>query len=99
MALALSLINCNEQRSTYILIRLPFCASNNDRDTRSFIQVVDSDAEALEALQAAAEADAACASNIAAGYLQFILKADMSAMDDLEQVRRRDGSVSQLRSP
>jgi hypothetical protein len=57
------------------------------RDTRSFILVVDSDAEALAVAKAAAEADAVCAANIAAGHLVFELKADMTAMDDLEQVR------------
>jgi hypothetical protein len=56
------------------------------RDTRSFILVVDSDADVLSAAKAAAEADAACAANIAAGHLVFELKADMTAMDDLEQV-------------
>eukprot|EP00953_Heterococcus_sp_UTEX-ZZ885_P022420 12406-Heterococcus_DN1.PRE.4 len=57
------------------------------RDTRSFILVVDSDADVLSAAKAAAEADAACAANIAAGHLVFELKADMTAMDDLEQDR------------
>jgi hypothetical protein len=57
------------------------------RDTRSFILVVDSDAEMLSAAKAAAEADAVCAANVAAGHLVFELKADMTAMDDLEQVK------------